>query len=147
MPVDYETTIILQPTMSEEEIATCTERVSEILTAGGATIAKINLMGRRRLAYEINKNQEGFYVLITFSMEKSAETLNKLEQFFHLQEDVIRYLTVIAPDPRPRGRRKDKKSEKAKQLVEQSLAEGEVMAPTPQAAQPEPEKPSPPSAD
>lgn len=130
MPVDYESTFILKPTLTEEEIAPLVERVSQILSAGGAAINKIDQWGRRRLAYEIEKLHEGFYVFATFSIEGPAEeTIGKLEQFYRLQENVIRYLTVVAPDVRPRGRKKDKRAEKAKALVEQKRADSEAMSP------------------
>ena len=130
MPVDYETTFILKPDLSEEDINAIIERVSTIITEGGATINKVDQWGRRRLTYEIQKLREGYYVFISFAMEKSSNTVNRLEKFFGLQENVLRYLTVVAPDPRPRGRRKDKKAEKVQQLVDQNKAEGEGMTPT-----------------
>ncbi|GAB4311046.1 MAG: hypothetical protein Kow0059_00870 [Candidatus Sumerlaeia bacterium] len=126
---DYETTFVLKPTLTEDEIAAIVERVSQILSSGGATINRIDHWGRRRLSYEIAKLREGFYVFISFSMEKAADTISRLEQFYRLQENIIRYLTVIAPDARPRGRRRDKRAEKARALVEQKRAEGEAMSP------------------
>lgn len=130
MPVDYESTFILKPTLTEEEIAAIVERVSQILSAPGVTINKIDQWGRRRLAYEIEKLHEGFYVFATFAIEgEASELVHKLEQFYRLNENIVRYLTVVAPDVRPRGRKKDKRAEKAKALVEQSRADSEAMSP------------------
>ena len=63
----YEIMFIVNPNASEEEVDKINSQVGGIITSGGGTVDKIEKMGKRRLAYEVDKHREGFYVLFVIA--------------------------------------------------------------------------------
>jgi small subunit ribosomal protein S6 len=92
---NYEVVYILNPVIGDEAIAATTERIQALVEAS-ASIGKVDVWGRRRLAYEINDQKEGYYILITFSAE--AEFPKELERVLKITEGVLRYLVVRTDD-------------------------------------------------
>jgi len=88
----YEIGVIFKPTLEEEAVKAELERVQEVITRFGGAIEKVDEWGRRRLAYEINKQTEGIYYFITFSAENTAPA--EIESRVRIFENVIRYLIV-----------------------------------------------------
>lgn len=91
----YETGIILDPQLEESQFDQNIEQVQSIITNNGGKIVDVNRWGIRRLAYEIQKKQQGFYVFIQYEGDGSIP--GKLEKAFLLNESVLRFLTVV-PD-------------------------------------------------
>jgi len=91
----YELIYILNPAVGDEAVQATTEKI-QTLVESSATVDKIDVWGRRRLAYEINDQKEGFYVLIDFSAE--AEFPKELERVLKITDGVLRYLVVRADD-------------------------------------------------
>ncbi len=91
----YELIYIMNPAIGDEAVQATTEKI-QALVESSATVDKIDVWGRRRLAYEINDQKEGFYVLIDFSAE--AEFPKELERVLKITEGVLRYLVVRADD-------------------------------------------------
>ncbi|MEA4888826.1 MAG: 30S ribosomal protein S6 [Clostridiaceae bacterium] len=91
----YELIYILNPAVGDEAVQATTEKI-QALVESSATVDKIDVWGRRRLAYEINDQKEGFYVLIDFSAE--AEFPKELERVLKITDGVLRYLVVRADD-------------------------------------------------
>ena len=88
----YELVFIAQPDLEEEGVNALMERVQQVMVENGGEIQKAEHMGRRRLAYPIDKRTEGHYVLIHASLDGAAMT--ELERSLKLSEDVIRHLLV-----------------------------------------------------
>lgn len=88
----YELMFIVRPELEEEAVDALVERVQQIMTANGGQVEKVDRMGRRRLAYPIQKHREGHYVLIHAGLEREA--MAELERNLKLSEDVIRHLLV-----------------------------------------------------
>jgi len=88
----YETLFIVQPNATDEEVEAVTNGVENLVTSDGGVIAERDIWGKRRLAYEVKKFTEGIYVLVRF--QSDAEVVQKLENNFKLNDDVIRYLVV-----------------------------------------------------
>lgn len=88
----YELTVIIKPSLDEDSIKAELASVQELITKFGGNIEKVDDLGKRRLAYEIKKFNEGFYSFITFSSE--AETPAEIERRMRIKENVIRYLIV-----------------------------------------------------
>ncbi len=86
----YELVFIAQPDLDEEHLNALNEHVQQVITSRGGQIVKLELMGRRKLAYPIKKRKEGHYVLIHAGMEMA--TIAELERDLKLSEDVLRYL-------------------------------------------------------
>jgi small subunit ribosomal protein S6 len=89
----YEVAIILAPTLTEEEVDQSIETFQKIAEEKQAEIAGVDNWGKRRLAYPINKHNEGTYVFLTLE-EPAAESVAELERRFKVMESVIRFLTI-----------------------------------------------------
>jgi len=89
---EYETTFIVQPEISDEGIASLTERLDGIFEKHGAIRLMYDDQGRRRLAYEIQNFQKGRYVLLSYLDNGSA--VADLERLLRLDDSVLRFLTV-----------------------------------------------------
>jgi small subunit ribosomal protein S6 len=84
--------VIFRPNLEDEALKAELDKVQELITRYGGAIEKVDEWGRRRLAYEIEKQVEGVYVFITFTAESSAPS--EIESRMRIMEDVIRYLIV-----------------------------------------------------
>lgn len=93
---NYELMYIQRPELEEEKRTSNTERFNAIITNSGGEIENSEDMGKRRLAYEIDKNREGYYVLTNFKAE--PEAVSELERIMKISDDVIRYLIVREDD-------------------------------------------------
>jgi small subunit ribosomal protein S6 len=83
---------ILSPEISEEETKQFVEKFANVITEQGGVITKMDLWGKRRLAYEVKKLKEGYYVLLLFQGEPAVA--QELERIFKINESVIRYLVI-----------------------------------------------------
>ncbi|MFN4909293.1 MAG: 30S ribosomal protein S6 [Bacteroidota bacterium] len=99
----YEATYIVNAVLEDNDVEAVIARTTAFLEEHGSTIVELNKMGRRRLAYPINKKFNGYYVYAAF--ESAPSTLPLLEKFFFLEDQVIRHLTVQL-DPKLREFRK-----------------------------------------
>jgi small subunit ribosomal protein S6 len=91
---DYEFTFIIHPDIEDEGIPSVVEMVTQFITDGGGQVTNADHWGRRRLAYPIRKQHEGYYVLLQIQMD--PKSLNELERRLKLREEIIRYLLVRA---------------------------------------------------
>ena len=88
----YELAVVLKPSLDEEAKTAEMTKIQELIARFGGTIEKIDDWGKRRLAYEIQKVNEGFYSFITFDAE--ATTPVEIESRVRIMENVLRYLIV-----------------------------------------------------
>src|ERR1041384_5083959 len=89
---NYEIMFIVNPNALEEEIDKINGQVETIVTSGGGTIGKIEKMGKRRLAYDIGKQREGYYVL--FVITANGDIIKECERRLRVMDAVIKYITV-----------------------------------------------------
>lgn len=89
---EYELLYILHPRLSAEEVTTTAEWVSGLVRAQGGEIRTVNVWGRRRLAYPINHELEGTYVLARFEMPPTGVT--PVEHDLVISRDVLRHIVV-----------------------------------------------------
>jgi small subunit ribosomal protein S6 len=92
MTVDYEVTYILRPNLEENEISERSNGIAEQLKANGAEVIGTEVLGKKRLAYEINDVREGIYAVLRFRSD--AATAHELERQLGLNEDVMRALLI-----------------------------------------------------
>jgi small subunit ribosomal protein S6 len=92
----YEIMFIVNPGSPEEEIDKINSQLEGIITSGGGTIEKIEKMGKRRLAYDVDKHREGYYVL--FVISANGEIVKECERRLRVMDAVIKYLTVRTDD-------------------------------------------------
>ncbi len=88
----YESTFIVNATLEDTQIDSVIARVQELNTSSGGEVAALNKWGRKRLAYTINKKNNGFYVNIEF--KSPSPLVAQLERLYQLEENIIRHLTV-----------------------------------------------------
>jgi len=91
----YEVMVILDPDTDDRQIQPTLERHLAIITADGGTVDSVDIWGRRRLAYEINKKSEGIYAVVNLTAQ--PDTVKELSRQFAINESVMR-TKVIRPD-------------------------------------------------
>ena len=84
----YELMVILDPDLEERTIAPSLDRFLTVITTAGGNIGKVDIWGRRRLAYEIRKQLEGIYAVIDIDAEPAA--VAELDRQLNLNESVLR---------------------------------------------------------
>ena len=88
----YEMVYVLRPTIPDEEVEQAIERVNGVITSRGGTIETVDLWGRRRLAYPLQDQREGIYVLTNFASPPQAT--REIENQLRITEDVMRHLVI-----------------------------------------------------
>jgi len=88
----YELLFVLKPTLTEEENKERFEHVKGILEKNGCEIAKIDDMGVRKLAYEIDKHERGHYYVIYYKADPAV--IDEILRNLRFTEEVIRFLNV-----------------------------------------------------
>lgn len=88
----YETTIIARQDLSRPDLNKLVESLGAILENGGGKLVKSEFWGLRSLAYKIEKNRKGNYVML--AIDAPAEAQKEMERNIRLNEDVIRMLTI-----------------------------------------------------
>lgn len=88
----YESLYILRPDLQEEEAEALAKDVESQITGDGGTIVRSEIWGKRRLAYEVQKCSEGYYILVRFTA--TPVFVARLENYFRLTDAVIRYLVL-----------------------------------------------------
>ncbi len=92
MKAAYEVTYILRPQLEEAEVTERSNAIATVLKNNGGEPGAIEILGKKRLAYEIDDLREGVYVVMSFHSE--AEPAKELERQLGLNEDVMRALMI-----------------------------------------------------
>ena len=90
--VSYETLFVIKPDLSEEATAAVMNKFTTLITDNGGTIENVNVWGKRRLAYPIEKHVEGYYVLVNFKSEATLPL--ELNRVFGITDEILRYIVV-----------------------------------------------------
>lgn len=90
---DYETIYIIRPNLDDESIDRTINLVEENIKSNGGAIKNTEKKGRKRLAYEVKKMRDGFYVHSTF--RAAASSIQALKRMMTLSEDIIKHLIVV----------------------------------------------------
>jgi small subunit ribosomal protein S6 len=91
----YEMMVILDPALEERTVQPSLEQFLRVVTAAGGTVDRVDVWGRRRLAYEIDKKSEGIYTVIDLTAEPDA--VKELDRQLNLNEAVLR-TKILRPD-------------------------------------------------
>ena len=84
----YELMVILDPELEERTVAPSLDKFLNVIRKGGGSVEKVDIWGRRRLAYEINKKTEGIYALVDMTTEPADA--KELDRQLNLNESVLR---------------------------------------------------------
>jgi small subunit ribosomal protein S6 len=93
----YEVMVILDPSLEERTIAPSLDTFLNVVKSDGGSVEKVDIWGRRRLAYEIDKHDEGIYAVIDLTANPSA--VKELDRQLNLNESVLR-TKVLRPEMR-----------------------------------------------
>jgi len=93
----YEVMVILDPTLEERTIQPSLDAFLSVVKSDGGTVEKVDVWGRRRMAYEINKHAEGIYAVVDLTANPAA--VQELDRQLNLNESVLR-TKVLRPDER-----------------------------------------------
>jgi small subunit ribosomal protein S6 len=91
----YEVMVILDPSLEERTVGPSLDKYLNVIRKDGGTVESVDIWGRRRMAYEIKKNQEGIYAVVTLNAE--PDTVKELDRQLTLNESILR-TKVIRPD-------------------------------------------------
>lgn len=89
---DYEVMYIIRPDLEEEAQKELIERFNKVLTDNNATVEKVDEIGSRRLAYEIENYRDGYYVVVNFKGDEEA--VNEFDRQAKFSDDIIRHMVV-----------------------------------------------------
>jgi len=92
----YEMMVILDPEIDERTVAPSLDKFLNVVRNDGGNVENVDIWGRRRLAYEINKKNEGIYAVVTFSAKSS--TTVELDRQLKLSEAVMRTKVLRAEE-------------------------------------------------
>jgi len=99
----YECTFIARQDISSQEVERLADEFTTVVVDGGGKLVKKEYWGLRNLAYRINKNKKGHYMML--GLDAPSAAMRELERRLHLNENIIRNLTVrveaISADPSP----------------------------------------------
>ncbi len=90
----YEVMVILDPSLDERTIEPSLDKYLNVIRKDGGSVDSVDVWGRRRMAYEINKNAEGIYAVVTLTAEPA--TVKEFDRQLSLNESILR-TKVIRP--------------------------------------------------
>ncbi|MBT8160947.1 MULTISPECIES: 30S ribosomal protein S6 [Arthrobacter] len=91
----YELMVIIDPEVEERTVEPSLQKFLNVITNDGGTIEKVDIWGRRRLAYDIKKKSEGIYAVVNFTAK--PETAKELDRQLGLNETIMR-TKIIRPE-------------------------------------------------
>jgi small subunit ribosomal protein S6 len=89
---DYDLTVILNPDLAEDGVTATSEKVGGWFSTAGGQILSITSAGRKRLAYPINHQRDGTFVV--FQVKTRPDSLGEVERNLKLSDDVLRYMIL-----------------------------------------------------
>lgn len=113
---NYETLYIVRPELSEEEQQAVAQKFADVVTQAGGEVTKLDIWGKRRLAYEVKKLREGIYILMQFRGE--SQVAQELERVLKITDEVIRQLVVRLEDDLPVEEEEERPAGEAEQAEE-----------------------------
>ena len=93
----YEVMVILDPSLEERTVEPSLDKYLNVVRKDGGSVESVDVWGRRRLAYEINKQAEGIYAVVSLTAEPA--TVKELDRQLGLNESILR-TKVLRPDTR-----------------------------------------------
>ena len=96
MTHQYELMVILNPEIDERQVPATLDKFLKVITADGGTIDNVDIWGKRRLAYEIQKKTEGLYAVVAFTATSAAT--QELDRQLKLNEQVMRIKVLRAEE-------------------------------------------------
>ncbi len=87
----YESVVIINPTVDEEGMKSIVSKYTEIINTDGK-LEKVEELGKRKLAYNVKKFEEGFYTIFYF--EANPSLITELERNYRISDEIIKFMTI-----------------------------------------------------
>ena len=88
----YESAVLINAALDDETIKNLIARIKDTISTNGGEMMEVEDWGRKRLAYQVKKSKIGYYSIFRFS--SSPDLVPKIERFYQLDENILRYLTI-----------------------------------------------------
>jgi small subunit ribosomal protein S6 len=123
----YEAVVVLVPEIEDSAVEEHVDKFKELLEKNSAEIETVDLWGRRRLEYEINKKREGIYFVVLFKMGSEGNPLKEIERRIGLNEEILRHL-IVRRDDLVTERTKKRKIVREKKRIRHEKRQAEIAA-------------------
>jgi len=87
----YESVVIINPTVEEESMKALISKFTDIINTDGK-VEKVDELGKRKLAYDVKKFDEGFYAVFYF--EANPDLITELERNYRITDEIIKFMTI-----------------------------------------------------
>jgi len=87
----YESVIIINPSVEEKEVKELITKFTDLINTNGK-VETVEELGKKRLAYEVKKNKEGYYVIFTF--DAKPDSITELERVYRITDEIIKFIVV-----------------------------------------------------
>jgi len=122
MARDYELGIVVNPDVGDEQARAIVERITQVIAAHEGQVVRVNAVGRRRLAYPIDRHRDGLYFYFDLIVE--PQSIAEIERSLRVNEDIIRHLMLLR-DPRAVAQQREREAQAQAQAAERAAAEAE----------------------
>lgn len=130
MPI-YECVFILHPQLTDEQTTETIEQIKSLISTHQGEIVGVDIWGKKRLAYELRKMREGFFVLFTFKLQAHTPLLAELERITKHSEAIMRHMVVKVPVIKPAVEKEAAPGEKTEALAPEPSSDSSSAQPTP----------------
>ena len=130
----YETIFIIDPTVEEAGIKELVKKFSDLINSDGK-VEKVEEKGKLKLAYEIKKNKEGYYVVINFEAKPSL--IAELERVYRITDNVLKFMTIRVEEKDVKEVKKVKEEKNEKVEKEEKEVKAETKSKAKKEAKPE----------
>lgn len=125
----YETTFIVNATLDDAQIDQVIDRFKEFIGKQSGEVTSLEKWGRKRLAYPIQKKNNGFYCVSEFTAP--ADAIVKLERYYSLDENVMRFLTIQLTEKMLKARTEQAKLNERSEAAQAEQKAAPKPAPSP----------------
>ena len=87
----YESVVIINPNVDEEGVKELVKKFTDLINTDGK-VEKVDELGKKKLAYEVQKNKEGYYLVFYF--EANPNLISELERNYRITDEVIKFMSV-----------------------------------------------------
>ena len=118
---EYEVMLILPAESDEKVVSTAIDRITKVIATSGGEVGTIDRWGRRRFAFEIDHQNEGYYVVANFTADPAVQP--ELDRVLNLADEVIRHKVIALPAKGRHAKRAEARGERPRSIDPDTEAE------------------------
>ncbi len=118
---EYEVMLILPAEADEQVVSTAIDRITKVISTDGGEVGTIDRWGRRRFAFEIDHQNEGYYVVANFTADPAVQP--ELDRVLNLADEVIRHKVIALPAKGRHAKRAEARGERPRSIDPDTEAE------------------------